>query len=112
MRHVCKIVRMIYQPGGNALLVGVGGSGKQSLAKLATFILGYDFFSIVVTQQYKIVDLEEELRNLFKVCTKPMGVPLCFKLTDQQIISEKFLVYINDMLSTGYVTGLFTKEDV
>jgi len=112
MKHVCKIIRILYQPGGNALLVGVGGSGKQSLARLASYILGYDTQSIVVTAQFKLIDLETELQDLFKNCTKPSTNPRCFKITDQQIVDERFLIYINNMLSTGYCPGLFTKEDI
>jgi len=110
MEHVCRVSRIIDQPSGNALLVGVGGSGKQSLTKLAAFILEMDVVRIMPNATYGMNELRIDLETMY---TKAgcAGASILFILTDSQITNEKFLVYINDMLSSGWVPDMFPKEE-
>ena len=64
MKHVARIVRVIMNSGGHALLVGVGGSGKQSLSRLAAYICGYTVIQIVISSTYGISDLKEDLKTM------------------------------------------------
>jgi len=111
MEHISRIARIIDLPVGSALLVGVGGSGKQSLAKLSSFILSYDVVRIVVASNYKLVDLKTDIQAMF-VKAGVAGAQLLFILTDSQIADERFLVYINDLLSSGYIPELFPKDEL
>ncbi|CAK0854288.1 unnamed protein product, partial [Prorocentrum cordatum] len=52
VEHVCRIVRVLKTPLGNALLVGVGGSGRKSLATLATFVADYESLRIEISKSY------------------------------------------------------------
>ena len=110
MKHVCRIGRIILNPGGHALLVGVGGSGKQSLAKLAAHLCGYDVARIVISGNYGINNLKEDLQVMYKKA----GLQDCgmmFLLQDSQITDERFMVLINDLLASGDIPGLFPQED-
>ena len=111
MEHVCRISRIIYNPGGNAMLVGVGGSGKQSLSRLSSFICGYEVKQLQVTSKFTVADLREELKEMYKTAGIK-GIGTVFLLTDTQIVDDRFLVYVNDMLSSGWVTGLFEKDEM
>lgn len=63
--HITRIARIVDEPCGNALLVGVGGSGKQSLSKLSAFILQQDVFRITVTTTYGIPELLTDIQTAF-----------------------------------------------
>lgn len=111
MEHICRIARILELPGGNALLVGVGGSGKQSLTRLSVFILGFETDQMVVTSNFSMNDLRNYLQEIYKKIAKPSANPRCFLLTDSQIKEEAFLIPINDMLNSGWIFDLFPKED-
>ncbi|CBJ30911.1 Dynein heavy chain family dynein heavy chain [Ectocarpus siliculosus] len=111
MKHVARIVRIVLNDGGHALLVGVGGSGKQSLSRLAAFICGYSVSQIVISSTYSINDLKEDLKTMYnKAGNKDEG--LMFLLTDSQITNERFLIYINDLLASGNIPDLFAVDEV
>jgi dynein heavy chain len=111
MEHITRIARIVGQDCGSALLVGVGGSGKQSLSKLTAFILAQDVFRIVVTSNYNKNDLKTDIQSLY-MKTGCVGQPTLFILTDSQIVKDDFLVYINDILSAGYIPELFAKDEL
>uniref|UniRef100_A0A8C4X0Y1 Dynein heavy chain n=1 Tax=Eptatretus burgeri TaxID=7764 RepID=A0A8C4X0Y1_EPTBU len=98
--HVCRISRILKSPGGHALLVGVGGSGKQSLTRLAAFLSSMEVFQPTLHQGYSTSDLKADVANLL-MKTGLKGQRTVFLLTDDQLPDLHFLVLINDLLISG-----------
>uniref|UniRef100_A0A4X1SMC7 Dynein axonemal heavy chain 9 n=1 Tax=Sus scrofa TaxID=9823 RepID=A0A4X1SMC7_PIG len=111
MRHVCHISRILESSRGNALLVGVGGSGKQSLTRLAAFIGSMDVFQITLRKGYQIPDFKADLASL---CLKAgaKNLSTVFLMTDAHVADEKFLVLVNDLLASGEIPDLYSDDEV
>ncbi|CAH1986860.1 unnamed protein product [Acanthoscelides obtectus] len=111
MMHICRINRILESPRGSALLVGVGGSGKQSLARLAAFISSLEVSQIQLKKGYGVLDLKKEMAVLYlKSGLKNVGI--MFLMTDAQVPNEQFLVLINDMLASGEIPDMFPDDEI
>lgn len=110
LMHLMRINRTIQQKRGSAMLVGVGGSGKQSLTRLAAFISGHCMFQITITKTYSDVQFMEDLKELY-ITAGQKDEDVTFIFTDQDVINENFLEIMNSILATGEVVGLLQKDE-
>lgn len=98
--------------GGNAMLIGMIGTGKSTLTKLAALSLEFQLFEIDITNRYTEQNWKDDLKFVLKQVKKLIirikifqtgskDIKMVFLLHDSQIIMESFLEDINNIILNG-----------
>ncbi|CAM9584402.1 unnamed protein product [Phaeothamnion confervicola] len=111
VRHIARIHRALCLKRGNLMLVGVGGSGRQSLTRLAAFVSGHDLFTVEITKNYRLGEFREDLKRLFEK-TGVLNKCVVFLFNDNQIKQEAFLEDVNNVLQSGEVPNLYGRDEL
>ena len=110
IHHISRVSRIICASPGNALLIGVGGSGRQSLTRLAAFLQNYEMFQLEMTKKYEVIEWEEDLKSILMKAGVE-GKVIVFILRDADLKYSIFLEHINSLLNTGEIPNLHAPEE-
>ncbi|XP_075243127.1 dynein axonemal heavy chain 7-like isoform X3 [Convolutriloba macropyga] len=108
--HVCRVSRVLRQPLGHALLVGVSGSGRHSSAQLAAFMLQVKIFKPEITKKYNLDNWRDDIKQAMRTAGA-LDTPSMFLISDTQIVDEAFLEDIESLLNTGEIPNLFPPDE-
>lgn len=110
LEHLTRVHRTVRQHRGHVLVVGIGGSGKQSVIRLAAFAANCEIFEITLNRGYNENSFREDMKQLYN----KVGVenkPTVFLFTAAHIVNESFLEIVNNMLMIGVVPALFSDDE-
>ena len=117
LKYLIRITRIIQTSQGSGMVVGVGGSGKQSLTRLAAYCSQQDLVQLSADKSDKIEELKNEFRTIFTNVTtlyNPAAGKLpkhTFLMTDAELKLESFLETVSSFLATGEIANLFAKKE-
>jgi dynein heavy chain len=67
VEHICKACRILRQQGGHMLVIGIDGTGKNTIVELAAFISNCEMFKLNLKKGYVYSDFRDDIKRVFKL---------------------------------------------
>lgn len=110
--HLIRIGRILKMPTkGHALIIGLQGTGRQSLSKFAAFLSDHSVFEIEFGPGSAFEQWREGLKNTL-VKTGQDGRSAVLMIPDSKLTTGNFILGdLNNLLNSDSVPNLFPADD-
>lgn len=110
LQHLNKICRILALPSGNALLVGMGGSGRRTVVRLAAMLMQQPVFEPQATKNYGDNEWHDDIKRILKEAGG-LGKDCVLLLLEDQITKESFLSDVDCLLNLGEVPNIWKIDE-
>ncbi|CAH0561300.1 unnamed protein product [Brassicogethes aeneus] len=110
LQHLSKICRILIMSCGSGLLVGISGSGRQSLTRLGSEIFGHKLYQPEITNNYGLNEWRDDIKKILKEAGG-RGKDCTFLITEGQIKMESFLQDVDCLLNSGEVPNMYQIDE-
>eukprot|EP01022_Parablepharisma_sp_SALTPOND_P013750 TRINITY_DN1846_c1_g1_i1.p2 TRINITY_DN1846_c1_g1~~TRINITY_DN1846_c1_g1_i1.p2 ORF type:complete len:5107 (+),score=843.18 TRINITY_DN1846_c1_g1_i1:25620-40940(+) len=109
--NLCKIYRALKMPRCHGLLLGVGGSGRHSLTRLAGAVANMDLEMPEMTRKFDFQTFRGNVKGVFRKA----GIErkqVIFLLSDNELLEDAFFEDISNILTSGEVPGMYSSDEM
>ncbi|KAJ2583355.1 dynein heavy chain, partial [Coemansia sp. RSA 1836] len=108
--HALRLDRVFRQPQGHALLIGVSGGGKTTLARFVAWINGLSVMQVKAHGGYSAADFDDDLRAVLRR-SGCRGEKVCFIVDESNVLDSALIERMNTLLANAEVPGLFEGDE-
>ncbi|CAF0983043.1 unnamed protein product [Adineta steineri] len=110
VEHVIRICRVLQQPGGHLLLIGLDGTGRRTCLELSALICGHSLFQLNIKRGYAYTEFRDDLKIVFKAVTV-QNRPMALFIQEKDLLHDSFIEDIESILNSGTVVDLFEADE-
>jgi dynein heavy chain 1 len=110
LEHVLRIDRVLRQPQGHMMLIGISGFGKSVLTRFVCWMNGVTFFQPSIHPNYTIADFDEDLRTILRRAAVK-NERICCMIDESTVKDSAFLEKLNTLLANSEIPELFEGDE-
>ncbi|XP_030893747.1 dynein heavy chain 14, axonemal, partial [Leptonychotes weddellii] len=111
IEHIARAARVLRQPGGHMLLIGIDGCGKETCAALACYLTECQLYRVPTSHNYAYIDFKEDFKRAF-IQAGLEGNSTALIVASLNPKQESFLEDLNNILNLRNILDLFENEEL